>query len=95
MLGAVCISLVWGWMIGWIWRMPHGWRGVVWAVGLTAVVWAGLVALVAAMRWEEVHVLWWNPIAGSVAGWVFASALLGVVRERQRTPGMSEGGFHA
>jgi len=95
MLGVVCISLVWGWMVGWVWRMPQGWRGGAWAAALTVVVWAGVVALETEMRWQELRVVWWIPIAVSLAGWVFARAVLGLVRERQRTPGLNEGGFHA
>lgn len=95
MLGVVCISLVWGWMVGGVWRMPQGWRGGAWATALTAVVWAGVVAIQTAMRWEELRAVWWIPIAASVAGWLLASGVLGVVQGRQQAARLNNGGFHA
>jgi hypothetical protein len=95
MLGVVCISLVWGWMVGWMWRLPRGWRGGAWAAALTAVVWTGVVAVETAMRWEELRVVWWIPIAVSAAGWTLASGVLELVRGRRQAACLNNGGFHA
>lgn len=82
MLAMVCIALVWGWLVGWVWPSPRTVREGLWIVMLTLAI-CGSMGW-AANEWRATGLgrLWGAFAAACACSWLLAGAMKQHVRTR-------------
>lgn len=78
----VCIALVWGWLVGWVWHAPRTVREGIWVVGLTLAACASLGLTTNGWRTAGLGMLLVAFAGVSVGSWLTAKGIRQLVQSR-------------